>query len=368
MVKTPVRQPLFIVGMYKSGTSWLLRILDQHPRLRGVKEIDLIGAGSGKVINGDTLLTRKERLTSYFSANAWAALPKDLTGNIQATSILVKQTGSESISSIFELPTEKAIDTILKLYDLKLKQGKSDWAPNEKRQLLSIVDVPRASLIDLYIRIADAGSIYEAGDAFLATMNSIVNCGSSLVLKGADLIARYGYLQKWKSNSKKILIVRDGRDVAISAMYYRRLMRSVKRAHVNDGEDYWNLLNAWRNRVNILMDMTPDKNLVILRYEDLMLNFKNIVAALFVWLGLAYVDTTLDEIYMATSFETLTDRKPGESAQHLLRRGMIGEWKEVLSQSDSQKAWHEAGRELTFLGYTESGSYEPLNIAGALQT
>ena len=42
----PTREPLFIVGMYKSGTSWLLRILDQHPSLHGVKEIDLISAGA----------------------------------------------------------------------------------------------------------------------------------------------------------------------------------------------------------------------------------------------------------------------------------------------------------------------------------
>jgi len=46
MVPMPTREPLFIVGMYKSGTSWLLRILDQHPSLHGVKEIDLISAGA----------------------------------------------------------------------------------------------------------------------------------------------------------------------------------------------------------------------------------------------------------------------------------------------------------------------------------
>jgi len=366
MAPMPMREPLFIVGMYKSGTSWLLRILDQHPMLCGVKEIDLISAGAGKVVNGDTLLTQKERLFSYFSANAWAALPKDLSGNMEATAILLKNTGTESISSIFDLSAEQAIDTILKLYDLKLKQGKPEWAPNEKRQLLSIVDVPRPSLIALYNSIAAVSSIYDAGNAFLETMYSVVGQRCALILKGADLIARYGYLQQWKPHTKKFLIVRDGRDVAISAMNYKRLMRSVKRANVDDEDDYWNLLNAWRNRVNILMDMAGDGNLVILRYEDLMLNFKKIVAALFSWLDLAYVDTTLDEIYQATSFETLTDRKPGESAQHLLRRGMIGEWKEVLSRSDSQKAWQEAGKELTFLGYTEFGSYEPLNIAGAL--
>ena len=366
MVDQTSRAPLFIIGMYKSGTSWLLRILDKHPQLRGVKEIDLIGAGAGKVVNGDALLPRKERLISYFSANAWAALPKDLAGNTQATSILARNTGSESISSIFELSAEKAIDTILELYAVKSKHISLDWAPNEKHQLLSVIDVPRASLIELYKRIAAAGSIYEAADAFLETMYLIIDHRSNLVLKGADLIARYGYLNKWKPSGKKVLIVRDGRDVAISAVHYRRLMRSVKRAHVDDEDDYWNLLNAWRSRVNILRDMANDGNLVILRYEDLMLNFKKIVAALFSWLELAYADTTLDEIYQATSFETLTDRKPGESAQHLLRRGMIGEWKEVLSPSDSQNAWQVAGEELTFLGYTEFGRYEPLDIAGAL--
>ncbi|MHB8404824.1 MAG: sulfotransferase domain-containing protein [Gammaproteobacteria bacterium] len=366
MAPMPMREPLFIVGMYKSGTSWLLRILDQHPMLRGVKEIDLISAGAGKVVNGDTLLTQKERLFSYFSANAWAALPKDLSGNMEATAILLKNTGTESISSIFDLPAEQAIDTILKLYDLKLKQGKPEWAPNEKRQLLSIVDVPRPSLIALYHNIAAVSNIYDAGNAFLETMYSVVGQGCTLIFKGADLIARYGYLKKWKPRARKFLIVRDGRDVAISTMHYRQLMRSVKRTNVRDEDDYWGLFSGWCNRVRILMEMASDENLAIIRYEDLILDFTRTVAALFHWLDMPVDDTTLNEIYQATSFETLTDRKRGQSAPHLLRRGMIGEWKQALSLADCQKAWQAASRELAFLGYTETGMYEPLNIAGAL--
>ena len=366
MITIPIRDPLFIVGMYKSGTSWLLRILDQHPRLRGVKEIDLISAGAGTVEDSDTLLPQKQRLISYFSANTWAYLPRDVIGNIQATSILTRNTGSTSISSIFELPAERAIDTILELYALKMKESKSDWTPIEKRQLLSIVDVPRKSLVSLYNCIADAGSIYDAADAFLEAMYPIINKTSILVLKGADLIARYEYLKKWKPSAIKLLIVRDGRDVAISAMHFIRLMRSVKRANVGNEDDYWNLISAWRNRVNMLMDMANEKNLVILRYEDLMLNFKKIVAALFDRLGLAYDQTTLNHIYEATRFEKLTNRKRGESARHIIRRGMIGEWKEVLSPADAKKAWQDAGKELTYLGYTEAGSYNHLNIAGAL--
>jgi Sulfotransferase family len=360
------REPLFIVGMYKSGTTWLLRILDQHPALCGVTEIDLIRAGAGKVELGDTLLPAKDRLINYFSANSWAALPKDYNGDLEATNILIRSTGFNSVNSIFDLSPSKAIDTILELYALKWKRGKLDWAPDEKYRLLSIVDVPRQSLVNLYRSVASANSTYEAGDAFLNVMYSVIQKKCNLIIKGADLIARYQYLQKWKPNSKKLLIVRDGRDAVISAIHFRHLMGSVKRTHAESEDDYWVLFNAWRERVRILMDLGIDRNLAILRYEDLILNFNRTISAIFKWIGLTVDIATLDVIYQATRFETLANRKRGEPARHLLRRGVIGEWKEALSRVEQVKAWQEGNMELSYLGYSENGEYLPLNINNAL--
>ena len=360
-----MREPLFIVGMYKSGTSWLLRILDQHPLLRGVKEIDLIGAGAGKISGGNTLLPRKERLMNYFGGNAWGALPTDLQGDYQAISILKRNTGSDSVQSIFDLPAEQAIDAILELYALRNQRGKVEWAPYESRELLSIVDVPKDLLVSLYMHIARADTVYTAADSFVKTMYMTLNQNVNLVFKGADTLARYEMLAKWKPNAIKIVIVRDGRDAAISAMHYRQLMRSVKRANVDDEVDYWSLYKGWCNRVRILMSLVSDKNLILLRYEDLVLRFESTVIALFEFLNLPFEKKFIHDIYSATKFESLTKRKPGEAASHVMRRGMLGEWKESLSSDDAVKAWKDGGIELSYLGYTESGEYLPMEISDA---
>lgn len=362
-------RPVFIVGMYKSGTSWLLRILDCHPSIRGVKEIDLLKAGAGKVINEDKLLSREERLFGYFGANAWAPLAEDSGGDVEMRKIILRHMPSTSVKEIFRLPAEAAIDVIIELCALMLSPERSPWASHEKDQLLTIASMPRKTLIALYEAIGLSKSIYEAGDAFLDAITSVIAPSETLILKGADQIARYEYLKGWKPDAKKLIIVRDGRDVAISAMHYRRLMRSTRRAYVNSEDDYWQLLKDWASRVKMLLRAVGDEHLAIVRYEDLTNDFVTTIMAVFRWLGMPVATEIVTRIYRDTKFETLTNRNRGQSAPHIMRRGMVGEWKEALSGMDAKKAWDAIGEELAILGYGEFGELKPLPIpSGLLQS
>ncbi|MGH2507223.1 MAG: sulfotransferase domain-containing protein [Gammaproteobacteria bacterium] len=354
--------PVFIVGIYKCGTSWLLRVLDQHPAMRGIRELDLLKAGAGDEDNGDKLLGRNEVLFNYFGVNLWSLLRGDTNEVSKTTEILLKHTGTDSIKAIFDLPAEQAVDAIVELLNLKLKQKVSAWAPVDKKPLFSFLDLPRQSLVALYERIAVARSVYEAGDAFIEAVRKLRTPEQVPVLKAADQIARYDYLRAWKPAAKKIAIVRDGRDAAISAMHYRNLMRSLQSAYLRGGYTYWECLDGWSSRIRMLMHQADDENLAVIRYEDLTMRFMETATALFEWLG-AYVDDgILEQIHEHTKFESLTGRKPGESAPHVMRKGVIGEWKEAISQDDASQTWKIAGEELAALGYTESGEIGPLRI------
>lgn len=361
-----MREPLFIVGMYKSGTSWLLRILSSHARVTGVKEIDLLKAGAGDLSNGDALLPVKARLFGYFGSNAWCTLPKSVAGDAEGSAILQKYIGNDEIKGIFDLPVEWAVDAILELGTLVSRPDRTLWAPEDTHPLQTVLDLPRKAVISLYRSISEARDIYSAGNAFIECVTGVIPRTNILLLKGADQIARYGYLKSWRSGARKLVIVRDGRDAVISAIHYRNLMRTVRRVHVDYENDYWNLLHGWASRIRMLLEVSGDEGLAVLRYEDLSFRFMETTRAMFEWLDLPVDERDLTRIQRETRFESLTGRRRGEVAAHVMRRGMTGEWRETLSKADATRAWVEVGSELSVLGYTRTGEVEPLNIKGAL--
>ena len=354
-------EPIFIAGMYKSGTSWLLRVLNAHPRVKGVKEIDLLRAGAGEPERGDALLPMKERLFGYFGNNSWGAMPKDVTDDAEAAAILRRYGCDIQVMDIFDLPAEKAVDAVIEIAKLVASPERTRWLPMDRKPLLSLLELPRVTVLELYRKIQDAGDIYSASDAFIECLATVPPQSRILVLKGADQIARYEYLKAWRPGAKKIVIVRDGRDAAISALHFDALMRKARRAHIGQESGYMELLAGWVNRIQRLLSVAKDPQLKVIRYEDLILRFREVTAALFGWLELPVSNLELEEIERLTNFEMLSGRRRGDSAEHVMRKGIIGEWMSTLSSDDAERTWEIAANELAALGYTWDGRYKPLS-------
>ena len=75
VMKKSAMVPVFILGMYRSGTSWLLRSLCAHPAIRGVPELDLVRP----TLRTDAteawhIRPRSEWLHKFFADNRWARL------------------------------------------------------------------------------------------------------------------------------------------------------------------------------------------------------------------------------------------------------------------------------------------------------
>ena len=111
-------------------------------------------------------------------------------------------------------------------------------------------------------------------------------------------------------------------------------------------------------RTRVLSNTAPSAGVIILRYEDLQRDFFGLCEALFTLLGISTSQQDLIEIHEKTNFATVTGgRKPGESAGHIVRKGITDEWKSVLSDREAELAWRVAGPELERFGYSKGGDY-----------
>lgn len=71
-----------------------------------------------------------------------------------------------------------------------------------------------------------------------------------------------------------------------------------------------------------------------------------------------YSDSELQAIVDAFSFERQTRRKPGEEdVNSFIRKGIVGDWRNVFSREACETFNHFAGRELKLLGYEKDDAW-----------
>jgi hypothetical protein len=224
----------------------------------------------------------------------------------------------------------------------------------------TLMDLPSEAVTTLYKRIKEADCPEDAMDAFLEAVCTGTQGISHVALKAADQTEVFEVLKVWQPKAKKILILRDGRDAALSGLHYTSLMQELDAPYRDSEKDYWALLGAWAHRANMGVDLARRGELRIIRYEDLTYDFVGTLKPLLAWLRLERSESTLEAINAQTSFEAITGRPRGAGAKHLMRKGAVGEWIDALSGKDKTKAWSLAGKQLSALGYARDGAVMPL--------
>jgi hypothetical protein len=180
--------------------------------------------------------------------------------------------------------------------------------------------------------------------------------GEFLVLKSADQINHLGHLKNIMPNSPRILIIRDGRDMAISATKFEQYVR--EKTHFGDiwgvvEQGFWKRLEQWVSVVHSVDEYKKQGDLYVLRYEDLSIDFLNTFSKLLDWIGLDSSKGIVEEIKRESSFEKMSGgrSKGDEDMSSNIRKGISGEWRSFLSKPDKEKAWEIAGKELAMFGY-----------------
>lgn len=308
----------FIIGHYKSGSTWLAHLLSLVPGVIGVRECHVFRYAHTE----PTLEAASARLfqQSAWSAGGSVAFPRHWASSFTRPA-RVKLGLAKGYAS---LPGD-SVPTALQ--DLGL------WrALRLRRQLASVTDP------DEYIQV-----FYEA-------LLKRYEPARYLIEKTPTNIFEIDNIARLYPRSPLISIHRDGRDVVISDFHH------VKRSR-NREEDFTTRVQKWVRAMQAEVDAAQNHNIIQLSYEDLTDHPCETFTMLLDRLGIQQPPVAIESMVQAASFEASTGgrRARGVEDQSLFfRKGIVGEWRETFTNSEKEEFSELAGQLLVRFGYETS--------------
>ena len=291
----------FVVGNQKSGTTWLMRMLDAHP--------EVLCRGEGR----------------FFGAG-WRQKS------------LIQKDARRPPSSLY--------NAVLDAEYLRLWIERSVWSRNEDAG--EHLDNLTRMAIDYFLR----GELLKSGKKIVGDKSPLLTPETI-----REIFALY-------PEARVIHIIRDGRDVAVSAAYHARNFGRPRR---QDGPDTGvfprgqleRLAADWASRVGRTVEDGPEllgDNYTEVRYEHLLERPEKELRRLTEFLGVDSGEETTRRCVNAASFEKLSrGRKRGEEdPSSFFRKGVAGDWKNVFTRLDVEVFHEAAGDLLVKLGYAGS--------------
>lgn len=311
----------FVVGRAKSGTSWLMRILDSHP--------EIMCKGEGR----------------FFGRNfKQENLEEARKGKIQPSSLY---------------------RAILEAGYLRAWIERSVWTVGDD------VEEHLENLTRLATSYFLAQRLAESGKRIVGDKTPFIS---------KNMVAEIGRIHP---QAKVLHIVRDGRDAAVSIVHHRwnnaedkggiydldrrelkkrDAYRENPEKFAKTGEGLFteklieDIANGWRNQLNRARrdGHNLGANYTEVRYEDLLENPEEEVQRLLDFLGANdSSDSIVKGCIDSASFENWTKgRKRGEEdAASFFRKGVAGDWKSIFTERDKQIFKDVAGDLLIELGY-----------------
>lgn len=305
----------FVVGQQKSGTTWLMRMLDAHP--------EILCKGEGR----------------FFGAEWRQKNLKDADVRRPASSLY---------------------NALLDAEYLRVWIERSVWSSDE----------PADEHLDNLTRMAVD---YFLKNELVKTGKKMVGDKSPLLTP--DTITE---ISRIYPGAKVIHIIRDGRDAAVSAVYHsqnfgrRNKAAGAHRADTDQPQETGEsmltedllrkLASDWNERVGRAVEDGPKllgENYAEVRYEDLLECPEKEMKCLMEFLGAEASDETVRHCVESASFESLSKgRKRGEEdATSFFRKGVAGDWRNAFNEQDKAIFKQEAGGLLVRLGYEKDDSW-----------
>ncbi|MEJ7841888.1 MAG: sulfotransferase [Rubrobacter sp.] len=293
-VETPV---FFVVGQQKSGTTWLMRMLDSHP--------EILCRGEGR----------------FFGAG-WRQKS------------LVKSDAMRPPSSLLYALREAEY--------LRLWVERSVWSRNDGAD--EHLDNLARMAVDYFLR----GELAKTGKRLV---------GDKSPLLTPEMV---GEISAVYPEARLIHIIRDGRDAAVSAAHHARNFGRAKGTKRDDDlfeeAQIRKLASDWNARVGRTIEDGPrlfGDRYVEVRYEDLLARPEEEMGRLLRFLGAASDRGSVGRCVGAASFEKLSKgRTRGEEdPTSFFRKGVVGDWRGAFTERDRRVFEEVAGDLLAELGY-----------------
>jgi Sulfotransferase family len=295
--ETPV---FFVVGQQKSGTTWLMRMLDAHP--------EILCRGEGRFFGAD-----------------WRQKS------------LVKSDAMRPPSSLLYALREAEY--------LRLWVERSVWSRNDDAD--EHLDNLARMAVDYFLR----GELAKTGKRLVGDKSPLLTPETV-----EEISAVY-------PEARLVHIIRDGRDSAVSAAHHaRNFGRAKGERREEEGlfapAQIRKLAADWNARVGRAVEDGPrlfGDRYAEVRYEDLLSHPEREMARLLRFLGAD--EAGAGRCVEAASFERLSrGRTRGEEdPSSFFRKGVAGDWREAFTERDRRVFEEEAGGLLQKLGYGEVG-------------
>jgi len=318
----------FVVGWPKSGTTWVRRMLDQHP--------EVLCRGEGKFFGRDD---RNE---------TFEKVPVNAKGQMLRP------------GSLYNILAESE--------DLRAWLERTWWTREGDAEEQAALLVREAVFRFLGRKLSESGKKIAGDKTPFAGDGTVREIGEIL------------------PEAKVIHVVRDGRDVAVSHTHHRwNRVRPVEEGgrltpeerdkrdryredperFVAAGESIFSeeyiagAARSWRFQVGGAHHDGPSllgDNYAEVRYEDLLTRPEQEMRRLFRLLGARDDEEIIHRCVEKHSFESITQRSAGEEdSSSFFRKGVAGDWRGVFTERD-RKIYHKmAGGLLSEMGYGRDG-------------
>lgn len=311
-VPSPMRANYaFIIGHYKSGSTWLANLLALHPDIRCLGETNVFRYAATQDI---ATATRNLFASSYWSGGGLGNLPRH---RLAAAAAAVQRLWRNAPASTARPST---------LLDL----GVLDQFAL-KRELLACT----------------SGEDYCR--RFFEFVGGRLKPKAYLVEKTPNHILVTPFIRSVFPQARLIAVYRDGRDVVVSDRFF-----SARRGRA------WNFaasVEYWRRLIEAQRAYAAQYDVFTCSYESLLEDGAATVAGLLRFLGLP-ADEHVSAMLRYSSISFMTGRRPGdEDRGSFYRKGVRGDWRNHFTDEDKRQFKEIAGDLLIELGYEHDGDW-----------
>jgi len=297
----------FIVGHYKSGSTWLVNLLSLHPAVRCIGE------------------------TSIFPYVTSCSDFRQCTKNL-----FTKSFWSEG--GLRGLPRHR----LSKWASPLLKAGKPALRPEERPTTL--MDLSVLNQLRLRHTLLQSRSKEEYCERFFGFLRSSLQPESFLIEKNNNIF-HVPFIRSIFPRAKLLAIHRDGRDVVVSEKFFLA-NEEGRTVTLRDS------ILDWRKKMEAHRTYVREHGIYSCSYESLLHDGDATVKGILAFLDLPADRATVDDMLRRSSFKFTTGRDNGrEKSTSFYRKGIAGDWTNHFSQTDKGVFKALAGDMLIELGY-----------------